>query len=175
VESAVGLAYRQGFSRTTLADIAADSGVPLGNVYYYFKTKEEIGAAVLAYRKAQFRDMRERLADLETPRARLVAFVDNTVGNARNVAEKGCPMGSLSAELLKMPGDLGKDTDALLAAPMAWMAEQFAAMGHEQDAPDLALHLQSALQGASLLTQSRRDPELLAREGARLKSWLDSL
>jgi len=31
------LPTEHGFSQTTLADIARDSGVPLGNVYYYFK------------------------------------------------------------------------------------------------------------------------------------------
>ena len=31
--------YEQGVEKTTLADIAAAAGVPLGNVYYYFKTK----------------------------------------------------------------------------------------------------------------------------------------
>ena len=47
VEAAVNLAYRQGYTRTTIADIAKESGVPLGNVYYYFKTKDDIATAIL--------------------------------------------------------------------------------------------------------------------------------
>ena len=39
--------HQQGVEKTTLADIAAAADVPVGNVYYYFKTKDELVAAVL--------------------------------------------------------------------------------------------------------------------------------
>jgi AcrR family transcriptional regulator len=35
VDTAAKLVHEQGFNRTTLADISRESGVPLGNVYYY--------------------------------------------------------------------------------------------------------------------------------------------
>ena len=47
VSAAVGLAYQNGFEATSLADIAREAKVPLGNVYYYFKTKDEIGEAIV--------------------------------------------------------------------------------------------------------------------------------
>ena len=175
VEAAVALAYRQGYRRTTLADIAAESGVPLGNVYYYYKTKDDIGEAILGHREGEFEAMRARLDGLPTPKARLVAFVDMTIGNAANVAERGCPMGSLCAELLKDGGQLAARSNALFARPMGWMEHQFSALGYADAAPDLALQLQSSLQGASLMTQSFRDPALLEREGRRLKSWIEAL
>jgi TetR/AcrR family transcriptional regulator, transcriptional repressor for nem operon len=175
VAAAVALAYRQGYRKTTLADIARDSGVPLGNVYYYFKTKDDIGGAVLQHRESAFEAMRARLDGLPTPKARLLAFVEMTVRNAATVAKRGCPMGSLCAELLKDGGQLAKRSNVLFAEPMDWMARQFSALGHADAAPDLALQLQSSLQGASLLTQSFRDPTLLEREGRRLKSWIEAL
>ncbi len=55
------LAYRNGFSETSLADIAEAAHVPIGNVYYYFKTKEELGGAVVERRLAQFREFREEM------------------------------------------------------------------------------------------------------------------
>ena len=45
IEAAKVLIHQQGFHLTTLADIAQEADVPLGNVYYYFKTKEAIGEA----------------------------------------------------------------------------------------------------------------------------------
>ncbi len=39
--------YRQGATATTLADIAQAADVPLGNVYYYFKTKDDLIRAVV--------------------------------------------------------------------------------------------------------------------------------
>src|SRR5258706_13900916 len=53
VSAAVGLAYRNGFVATSLADIAREAEVPLGNVYYYFKTKDEIGEAIVELRLGQ--------------------------------------------------------------------------------------------------------------------------
>lgn len=173
--AAVELAYRQGYRKTTLAHLAEESGVPLGNIYYYFRSKDDIGNAVLDRRREQFAGMKQRLAELRTPLARLSAFVEMTVANAPVVAERGCPMGSLSAELRKDGGELAKHARALLAEPMAWMAEQFVAMGHEAEAEDLALQLQASLQGASLLAQSLGDPEPLQREGRRLLGWLQGL
>lgn len=175
VDAAVALAYAQGYRRTTLADIAEESGVPLGNVYYYFRTKDDLGEAILACREGQFAALRERLDALPHPVARLIAFVEVTIENAPNVAQNGCPMGSLSADLLKDGGALADRCQALLGEPMAWMEWQFRQMGHAGDAANLALQLQSSLQGASLLTQNFRDPALLQREGARLKAWLQAL
>jgi AcrR family transcriptional regulator len=34
--------HAQGVERTTLADIAHDADVPVGNVYYHFKTKDAL-------------------------------------------------------------------------------------------------------------------------------------
>jgi hypothetical protein len=53
VSAAVGLAYQNGFGATSLADIAREAEVPLGNLYYYFKTKDDIGEAIVELRLAQ--------------------------------------------------------------------------------------------------------------------------
>jgi AcrR family transcriptional regulator len=175
VEAAVALAYRQGYRKTTLADIAEESGVPLGNVYYYFKTRDAIGDAILDRREGEWEGLRAHLDMLDGPGERLVFFIEMTIRNAPNVAERGCPMGSLCAELLKEGGALAERSNALFAGPMAYMAAQFRALGHDKDADDLALQLQSSLQGASLMAQSFRNPSLLEREGARLKMWVEEL
>ena len=47
IEAAMILIHQQSFNLTTLADIAHKADVPLGNVYYYFKKKEDIGEAVI--------------------------------------------------------------------------------------------------------------------------------
>jgi AcrR family transcriptional regulator len=77
IETAMKLAYRNGFRDTSLADIAAAAHVPVGNVYYYFKTKEELGAAVVERRLAQFREFRDEMDRLSSSKERLFAFVEN--------------------------------------------------------------------------------------------------
>jgi TetR/AcrR family transcriptional regulator, transcriptional repressor for nem operon len=47
IAAAARLLHEQGVERTTLAEIAQLAEVPAGNVYYYFKTKDEVIAAVV--------------------------------------------------------------------------------------------------------------------------------
>lgn len=173
--AAVELAHRQGYRKTTLAHLAEEAKVPLGNIYYYFKSKTEIGEAILDRRACEFTALREKLAELESPRARLSAFVEMTIANAPVVARYGCPMGSLTVDMVKDEGDLAARAKELLGNPMAWMAEQFALMGRASEADALALQLQASLQGASLLAQGFGETGPLEREGRRLLEWLRNL
>ncbi len=70
------LLHQQGVEKTTLADIAQAADVPVGNVYYYFKTKDDIIAAVI---EAHDRLARTALAAIDSshrsPKSRLKALV----------------------------------------------------------------------------------------------------
>ena len=53
-EAAAQVFHEQGVEKTTLTDIARAADVPVGNVYYYFKTKDElVGAAQRRVRDAR--------------------------------------------------------------------------------------------------------------------------
>src|SRR5919108_2956046 len=79
VESATVLFHQQGVQRTTLAEVADRAEVPLGNVYYYFKTKDELVGAVVAGYKEQAAILIASLARSRTPQARLKALLRNWV------------------------------------------------------------------------------------------------
>ncbi|MHC3469083.1 TetR/AcrR family transcriptional regulator [Streptomyces sp. 7R007] len=174
--AAADVVHRQGVERTTIADIAQAAGVPTGNVYYYFKTKDDLVAAALAEHGDQLSRVTAELDRLPDPRERLKALVAGWVAQRDLAARYGCPTGTLAAELGKRPADGGLDAEAgrLLRRLLAWVADQF----RELDQPDpdaLALTLVGAYQGMSLLTNALRDPTVMTREGARLTTWLDSL
>ena len=57
LEAAEKSTYRFGFGNTAIADIAKQARIPLGNVYYYFKTKDEIGNAIVNLRVSRFRKL----------------------------------------------------------------------------------------------------------------------
>jgi len=52
-EAALELFYQQGVANTSLADIAGAAGVPTGNVYYHFRSKEALVEAVIDKRTQQ--------------------------------------------------------------------------------------------------------------------------
>jgi AcrR family transcriptional regulator len=175
IETAASLAYRHGFRDTSLADIAEAAHVPIGNVYYYFKTKEELGKAVVEQRLGQFRGLRAELDRLSTPKERLFAFLDNIRRSKKHLARGGCPLGGLCSELHKEGGALAKKSAALFTEPIGWLEKQFRAVGHEKDPRELAMHLFCAFQGMAAVAQGANDPELVVMEVRRLKEWISSL
>src|SRR5215472_17189970 len=96
IAAAMQLVHQQGIERTTLADIAQAADVPPRNVYYYFKTKDEVIAAVIG---AHAQQVRATLAAIDahhrSPRSRLKAFVREFTAQSELVAQHGCPLGSL--------------------------------------------------------------------------------
>jgi TetR/AcrR family transcriptional regulator, transcriptional repressor for nem operon len=175
VEAALGVTYRYGFETAALADIAEAAKVPLGNVYYYFKTKDGIAEAVLERRAERLKSLLEELDKTESPQERLCGFVDIKIRNREELAQQGCPVGTLCSELRKRGGPVANKATVLFAGAIQWMEEQFRAMGHARDAKGLAVHLLSATQGVSVLAHTFRDPELIDMEAARLKEWIRSL
>ncbi len=175
VETAMKLAYERGFRETSLGDIAQAARVPVGNVYYYFKTKEELGEAVVERRLAQFRELREEIDRLSSPKERLFAFVESIHGNREQLARGGCPLGDLCSELHKEGGALAKKSAALFTEPMGWLEEQFRAAGHEEDAQELSAHLFCAYQGMAVVAHAANDPDLVVMETKRLKDWIGTL
>jgi len=175
IETAMKLAYKHGFRETSLADIAEASHVPVGNVYYYFKTKDELGEAVVERRLAEFRAFREEIDRLSSPKERLFAFVESIHRNQEQLARGGCPLGGLCTELQKEGGALAKKSAALFTEPMRWLEEQFRAVGHEKDSRELAVHFFSAFQGMAAVALGANDREVVVMETKRLKDWVRTL
>ncbi|MCG8418121.1 MAG: TetR/AcrR family transcriptional regulator [Proteobacteria bacterium] len=176
IEAGKEVIYRQGYSRTTLANIAETAGVPLGNVYYHFKTKELLARAVIQSRMDDLR-RRVELSDANPdPGERLVEFIMFSLDRSKQVAAHGCPYGSLAQELDKAEKEtpLGRSAAELLQIQLDWMTEQFHAMGRESDAEQLAADLLARLQGYCLLANSLDDPAVMEHGFHRVAAWIRS-
>ena len=175
VAAACDLVYRQGIARTTLADIAQAADVPAGNVYYYFKTKDDIVAAVVAARAGE---LAAGVAELERrhrgPKARLKALVSVLAGRRDQIAQHGCRFGTLSSDLVKQAGGPDPLAAPLIEIPLHWAEQQFRAMGR-RDARDLAVELFSSFQGSAVLSSALGEPGLMASQTRRLRRWIDAL
>jgi AcrR family transcriptional regulator len=167
--------YQYGFGRTAIADIAKEARVPLGNVYYYFKTKDEIADAIVQLRVTRFKKLLQELDQADSPAERLCGFVQIKIKNREGLARSGCPVGTLCSELQKHGGAVAKRSRVLFAEALAWMEAQFKALGKGADSRGLAVHLLSATQGVSVLAHTFHDPGMIEMEAARLMEWIRSL
>jgi TetR/AcrR family transcriptional repressor of nem operon len=174
ISAARQVLYEHGIEQATLADIAEAAEVPLGNVYYYFKTKDALVSAVIEAYQNTFGELTSQLSQEDAPAGRLKALLQALTVRRERLASYGCPIGSLSSELDKREGDLRDEVGSILAGVVDWAEVQFRAMGRE-DARDLAVALIAAYQGIVVLAAALRDPGLIAVETGRLARWIDSL
>jgi AcrR family transcriptional regulator len=175
VDAACELVYRQGVARTTLADIAAAADVPVGNVYYYFRTKDDIIGAVV---RTHVDGITSAIAALQrrhrSPRARLKALVGVLAEQRDVIARHGCPYGTLCSELAKRAEGSDPLAAPLMRIPLDWAEQQFRAMGR-RDAHDLAVELVVSYQGSAVVSSALGQPELMARQARRLQRWIEAL
>lgn len=167
--------HERGVEHSTLTEIAEAADIPVGNVYYYFKTKDDILRAVVANYDDDYVFLRSMLDRHDDPKERLKALVAVWVSAKERVALYGCPIGSLCSELGKRePDEISDAAGRVLGKLVALAQEHFEAMGRD-DARDLAITMVAAYEGAALLSHSLHDPEILVEHAARLTQWLDEL
>lgn len=174
VASATDLLHSQGVQRTTLAEIASAAAVPLGNVYYYYKTRDELVDAVIEGWQANLHEQLSRLAERRTPQARLKGLAELWMDQADSVAQDGCPLGGLVCELNKGHDALAAHARRLLGTVVDWVEAEFRAL-RLRDPRGLAVHLVAGIQGAALLSNTFGDAPLLRAEVRRLERWIDQL
>jgi TetR/AcrR family transcriptional regulator, transcriptional repressor for nem operon len=173
IEAAKLLIHQQGFNLTTLADIAQEADVPLGNVYYYFKTKEAIGEAVIERRAFEYHEYLARLSEISDPRERLLSLMKISEEELDLLARYGCSIGGLCQELSKQGGSLSDQAAKLLNDILSWSEKQFSALGFDSDkARTYALSFIASIQGMYLLMHTFKEPKLITMQMEQLKLWL---
>jgi AcrR family transcriptional regulator len=159
IEAADKLFHQQGVNNTTLANIATLAEVPLGNVYYYFKSKDSIILAVIDRRRKLLNTMFDDLNSQTDIKSRLTQFIAQTSSSADVACEYGDALGSLCQELGKIGGAISQTASSLMQEIIQWCKTQFRHLGKDDEtAGNLAINLVASLQGISLITLTFKDP-----------------
>jgi len=177
VAAADHLFYSRGYNQTSFSDISDETGIPRGNFYYYFKTKEDILAAVVDARLSDFKSILSRCEEDSTePLQRLHALVQFPLQQEPQVLKYGCPIGSLSSELVKE-----QDTEisqvrltAVFDLLKDWVETQLNQAGQSARAGDISMDLLARMQGIIMLANIYKDADFLHRGINDLQSWLNT-
>ena len=176
IDAANQLFYSKGYNRTSFTDVVDMADVPRGNIYYYFKTKDEMLKAVVKHRMATISTM---LSDwdksIQTPLDRLVRFTQIMYDSTPALLRSGCPMGSINIELAKDQPELQQEVKQLFDLFQRWIARQFESMGYPDESRELSMQLLARGQGAIVLAQVYQDPGFLARSIQDINRWLENL
>ena len=177
IQAANRLFYRRGYNRTSFTDIVDTSGVPRGNIYYYFRTKEEILLAALDHRMRIIENMlNEWDTKFAAPQERMKRFVRVMIAGHEATSLYGCPMGSLNMELGKDQPELQAIASKMFQRFLDYFRYQFEAMGYSpQRARNLSMQLMSRTQGISMMTHVLREPQIMQDAHPEIDHWIDSL
>jgi len=102
VRKGAGLIHAQGFNATGIQQVLDAAGVPKGSFYFYFKSKEDFGLAVIDYFREFIRTMADKyLLDGKAPSLeKLSRFFDaHSALFTKMDLCRGCPIGNLMQEM----------------------------------------------------------------------------
>jgi TetR/AcrR family transcriptional regulator, transcriptional repressor for nem operon len=180
--SALRLMHVHGYNATSLDDVLRESGVGKGNFYYHFRSKEDLGYAILDKIVAGFleRTLDPCFSDpAGAPLSQVRCFLDRLEQAQRDrKCVGGCAMGNLASEL----SDVHEGFRTRLATVFTtWHARFAAALAEARrrgqvsaacDPDSAARFLVAALEGAILLTKLTKDIGVMEQCVNELKRYL---
>lgn len=156
---AASLTQERGFGGFSYLDLADKIGIKAASIHYYFKSKDDLAAALVEYthdlHKLAFQSID---ANFELPKERLEEIIKHFQQYVVN--NQFCLCGMLVAELHSVSDRVGSYLDVYFQDFQNWLAKQFRLMGHEKP-NEIALCFLSTLEGALLLARVRNDPKVL--------------
>jgi TetR/AcrR family transcriptional repressor of nem operon len=127
---AAQIIHKKGFNNTGIQEILESAGVPKGSFYFYFKSKEDLGLALVDYYAEGFRSMWQTVLGASEMRhlKRLERFFEETrVMQEQDEWKSGCPIGNLTQEMGALneafQARLKKVLDGMKAAIRTCLAE----------------------------------------------------
>lgn len=164
VAAAETLMLSKGYPATTVDSMCAEAGVSKGSFYHFFKSKEELGLAVL---DVYFTERVQPLADgphtaAEDPVERAFVFLDHAEGIAAELWTEGCLLGTFATDISATSPRIRARVSALFdkfARGLAVVFDGVAAAGRPgaPSSVELAEHFLAVVEGSIILAKAHDD------------------
>jgi len=170
LQTACRLIHRRGFNSTSLEEILRESGVGKGNFYYYFKSKDDLGFAILDRLALWTREEVGRgiFGIRENPVEEIFDLFDFLLSMQREAGcMGGCPLGNLALELSDIHDGFRQRIEEIIGTWQSQIADALSraqAKGHlvhNVQVERLAGFIFAGIEGAILLAKVRRDVAVL--------------
>ena len=182
LDVAARLIHLQGYHCTSVDDVLRETGVGKGNFYYYFKSKEDLGYAIIERITRGFLDqtLAPMFADpAADPVEQTHEFLDRVVHihRERNCIG-GCPLGNLASELSDVHEGFRRRLAAIFVqwrrglTEALWRGRADGRLAPGCEPAAVAEFVVATLEGAILLAKVTRDITVLERCVAELKHHL---
>lgn len=182
LNAAARLMHVQGYQSTSLDDVLRESGVGKGNFYYYFKSKEDLGYAIIDRTTREFveRSLGPAFADIDgDPIAQIEGFLERVLDAQRQRnCVGGCVMGNLASELSDVHEGFRQrlaeifDIWRMHLTDVLLRGQRRGYLRGDADPSRLAQFLVAGLEGAILLSKVTRDIAVMEKCVEELKQHL---
>jgi AcrR family transcriptional regulator len=174
IATAAGLFWRRGYTVTSLADIAANSGVPLGNIYYYFKSKAELARGVADIFVTETEDMLAEIIEADqNPRTRLQLLIEKLAQSLKSRVEHGCPIALGIRDFRHESPEAANRAAEAFSLLIGFIGRELGRSGiRPSTALAIARNALTEWQGGIMLAHGLRDPTVLAESIRRMQQLL---
>ncbi len=169
-----------GYRNTSLDDVLRESGVGKGNFYHYFRSKEDLGYAILdQFIEAFQATLQPCFSEGTKPSGQIRCFLDRVreIQRERNCVG-GCPLGNLAAELSDLHEGFRGRLNGVFSS---WRERLMEALREAQAQGDVradcqpeavAQFLVASLEGAMLMTKLTKDIAVMEQCVSEMKRYL---
>jgi TetR/AcrR family transcriptional repressor of nem operon len=183
ISTAQGLMLTQGYQPTSVDEIIATAGVSKGSFYHYFKSKEELGAAVAE----EYLDTALKVIgtgsyrEVKDPLERAFAFIDHIEKSSPRLWNHGCMLGSFAIDLSDSHPTIASCLNRLmeeLETRITPLLEPIAAACRQDDAPtgrELANHMMTVVEGGIVMAKAHGDPSRISQALHEFRRYVNAL
>ncbi len=184
LETAQKLMLSKGFTATSVDEICEAAGVTKGSFFHYFRSKEDLGKAVLDHFMASMSKavLESPFFKKNDPLQRIYGYVDFMIEISRDPERRsGCLLGNFAQVL----SDTHPDIRSLCAKHFRWWAETLkheldraktkGALKKSVDTKVLAEHFIALFEGSLMLAKTQQDIGIIERNLLNYKRYLKSI
>lgn len=181
VDAASRLVHVRGFNNTSVDEILRESGVGKGNFYYYFRSKDELGFAVLerGLERISTELIEKSFNPAKDPWQQILDFLDCLVERARKQeCTGGCLLGNLAVEMSDIHEEfrrrLNTAFDRLRTRIEGTLAQakRQGTLRSDADMPRLAHFIVAGFEGAFMMGKLHKNPNVMAGVVQEVKEHL---
>lgn len=176
VQAAAKLFWVHGYSGTSLADVAKAADVPIGNLYYYYKSKADLAYAVASLFVSQTEQLVEVVcAETENSRSRLKLLVARLRETQGERIAYGCPIAAACRDLREQAPEASERAAQSFSILIGFVGQELGRTGLR---PSLAMAKARSViadwQGGIALAHGLQQPTILVETYGRMDRVLAS-
>jgi len=167
----------QGYAGTTVDAICEKAQLTKGSFYYFFKSKEDLGLAVVQWTVARGTELLGSGAytEISEPVERAFAFLEHLEKSSQQLWSGGCLLGTFAAELAESNSRVQAAVSSMFQTVADGLARELQPIAARANgrrrvrANELAETLLGIVEGSIILSKAHRDPTRLSRAIRRFR------